>query len=114
MSTVLETHATEKSTYVVEVSFFDETNTPASPTAVEWTLTDTNGEVINDREGEAGDLLPVIKILLSGSDLAITEGETVPAKRILTVEAVYDSDLGTDLPLKEEFIFYVDNLVIVE
>lgn len=45
-------------------------------------------------------------IVLHGDDLLRADGKT----RKLLVEAVYDSDEGDDLPLKDELTFQIYNL----
>jgi hypothetical protein len=51
--------------------------------------------------------------VLSGLDLAMQTGETLVGQRLLTVQATYNSTLGTGLPLKAEVKFIVDGLVVV-
>ena len=55
-----------------------------------------------------------VNIVLSGLDLAISAGITSDAEaRILTVEAVYNSTYGSNLPLKDSVKFYINNLVAI-
>ena len=50
--------------------------------------------------------------MLSGADLAVTENARLwRVLRVLTVEAVYSSGEGSDLPLKAATSFYVERLV---
>jgi len=108
--TILDTHAQEESTFVVTVAFEDEDGNAVAPTSANWTLTDEDGTVINNREDVAiSSPTSSEDIVLSGDDLAVTE--TGDAVRVLTVEALYNSALGTGLPLKAEGRFVVDNLV---
>lgn len=111
MSIELETHAVEKSTFLVTASFKDAAGDAVVPNSVTWTLTDKEGTVINSRTGESETPAASIDIVLSGLDLAIQAGESYFGERILTVEAVYNSTEGTNLPLKAEVHFIVDNLV---
>ena len=115
MPTIISTAANEKSTFIITCVFTDETDTEVTPTSITWTLTDSSGTVINDREDEVVAVpAPSIDIVLSGNDLAIQSGETASkVSRRLLIEAVYDSDAGTDLPLKDEAIFVIGNLVDV-
>jgi hypothetical protein len=111
MST-LSTHAKEQSTYVIDVSFADETAQAIVPNEAFWTLMDAQGTVINDREDvEIMDLSATVQIVLSDLDLAILADEMDEGKRVLKIRAAYDSDLGMGLPLIDEVIFYVDNLL---
>lgn len=101
MATRLSTRATEGSTYVVTASFTDEDGNAETPTAITWTLTDDDGNVVNERED-----VPVetpaasVEIVLSGDDL--DAGGREAAELIMTVNATYDSDLGSDLPLVDQ------------
>jgi hypothetical protein len=108
----LDIVAKEKSTLKVTVAFTDEDGNAVTPTALTWTLTDSAGTVINDREDEEVATPGASNaIALSGNDLAIQSGEagTYVERRIL-VEAVYTSDLGAGLPLKWAGAFLVENL----
>lgn len=106
----------EKSTGVFTCAFKDEDGQAITPTSATWTLTDTAGEVVNSRDEVAiVSLATSVDIVLSGDDLAISDGfEGSAEERILTVEAVYDSDLGSDLPVKAECRFFIDSLVAVD
>jgi hypothetical protein len=111
----LEVHAGEKSTYIVTATFKDEDGTLVVPSLIAWTLTDEAGTVINSRS-DVSVLAPasVISILLSGLDLALQVGETAgTVGRVVTVNAEYNSTLGSGLPLKGEVRFYIDNLLKV-
>ena len=103
----------EKSAGVITVVFKDEDGVAVIPTSIKWTLTTMNGvTVINSRDQE--DITPAasVDILLEGDDLALTETEQSVKEidRRLTVEAVYDSDLGTDIPLKDDEVITIRNL----
>jgi hypothetical protein len=118
MILTLETHATEKSTYVIDISFFDEANNPVVPQTGVWSLTDKLGTVINSRSSVTIPSLAAIKTLvLSGADLALQTAEAAAGltivKRVVTVEWTYNSTLGTGLPGKAEVIFFLDNMVKV-
>jgi hypothetical protein len=111
----LDVHATEKSTYVVTATFKDENEVLVVPNIITWTLTDESGTVINSRT-DVSVAFPasVINILLSGLDLAMQPSETAgTVGRVVTVNATYESTLGSNLPLKGEVRFYIDNLLKV-
>lgn len=115
MPVVLSVHAKELSTYVVTASFYDEDGNAEVPTAIKWTLTDAGGTVINAQQDIAIALpLVSVEIVLSGDDLAIlpTDISSTP-KRLITVEATYDSVLGLGLPLKGDAEFVIDGMVAV-
>ena len=111
MPTTLTTHAVERSTFVVTASFTDENGEPVTPTTLQWTLTDLEGNVINNRSQVSITPSSTVDIVLSGDDLAL-QGDS-PEMRVLTIEGTYNSTLGTGLPLKESVKFIVDNLVAV-
>ena len=103
----LDEPAPRLGTYGIELVFKDETNSLMTPDSVQWTLTDRDGDVINDREDiviDEGDLASTMVIVLSGNDLADhPSGEG----RILFVESTFTSSLGSGLPLPEWIHFTV-------
>jgi len=105
-------YAVEKSTYVVTMNFKDENDDAVVPTAATWTLSDGNGATINGRlDVVLSGLAAEMSVALSGDDLAIAAGFSGNAeKRIFTVEATYNSDLGVGLPLRDQLEFPVYNL----
>lgn len=111
----MTTHFVEKSSGSVLVRFRDRNDQPITPTSAKYTITDDAGNVINNKEDIAiSSLATQVELLLSGDDLAISSGFAgVSEERILTIEATYDSDLGNDLPLNEQAIFYVDQLIAI-
>jgi len=112
MPTNFEAHAIEESTFIITASFTDEDGNAVAPDTAIWTLTDKDGTVINSRSNVTiTNPTNSEDIVLSGDDLALQIGESNIAIRILTVEATYDSDAGSDLPLKESVEFIIDNLL---
>jgi len=110
MPTTLTTRAIDESTLVVNCSFKDEDGIAVVPTKILWTLTDDAGVVINDREDiEITVPAASVDIVLSGLDLRYADG----AARVLTINATYDSTLGSNLPLKDSVRFMVADLVAV-
>ena len=112
---VLSDPAKEEATYIITVDFEDEDGDPVVPTSITWTLTDSSGTVINDREDEVVAVpAPSIDIVLSGNDLVVQSGETASkVSRRLLIEAVVDTDAGSNLPIKDEVIFVIENLLAV-
>lgn len=102
---------TEKSTYVITCTFYDETDTKVNAVAT-WSLYNALGDIVNSRSAVS---LPVVggvaTIVLTGNDLALTAGES--GKRRLLIAATYDSSNGTGLTLKKEYSFTISNLVTV-
>lgn len=108
MPVTLTTHAVEESTYVITVAFTDEDGSTVVPNAITWTLTDPIGNVINNLEDIS--ISPPdssVTITLKGDDLSLAVGEVGLGQRVLTIEATYDSSLGSNLPLKDTAHFNV-------
>lgn len=110
MPTTLEEHAVEGSTFVIHAELIDEAGEAATPNELSWTLTDTAGRIINDREDEALTPGATMDILLHGDDLLIGRNGN---KRIITLNGTYDSDLGSGLELRDQIIFYIDDLATI-
>ena len=108
----LTTHFVEKSSGSIIIRFRDRDDQPVIPNLAAWTLSDENGNAINDREDVSiGSPATQVEILLKGDDLALSSNFSgISEMRVFLVEGTYDSDLGSDIPLKEQCFFYVDNL----
>jgi len=104
--------AVEQSTYIVTMNFKDENDEAVAPASATWTLSDEDGATINGRlDVVLSGLAAEMSVVLSGDDLAIAAGFSGNAeKRIFTVEATYNSDLGMGLPLRDQLEFPVYNL----
>lgn len=107
--TIDSTKPAEKGTAVVTLAFTDEDDTAVTPTSLAWQLMKSDGTVINTRTFALGSFSGT-EIVLSGDDLAIF-GSSDSGYRILSVQGVYDSDAGTDLPINAELKFVVDALI---
>ena len=102
--------ANEKSTFALELAITDENGDPLTPNTLTWTLTNLAGNVINERAGiEFATPASTVTVVLTGDDLALPE--RADPLRVVTLEGTYDSDLGNDLPLKEEVQFTIRILV---
>ena len=77
-----------------------------------WSLLEPDGTVVNEREDVTVSPAESVTIVLSGDDLAMDEAYDV--ERILLIEGTYDSDLGSDLPLRDQLTFTIEDLVGVE
>lgn len=112
MPSTLTTKAVEKSTYIVTAAFTDDDGVAVVPnTPLTWTLTDRDGAVINNRDAVAITPAASVEIVLSGGDLAVPD--TADLVRYVTIEGTYDSDAGSNLPIKDQVKFAVSNLVAV-
>lgn len=102
----------EQGTGVFDCVFTDENGDSVTPDTVSWTITDSSGTVINEREQvevESPDSTTTITIY--GDDLKILESETGSyVARFIVIEGTYTSDLGSGLPTKDEAFFTVKNL----
>ena len=88
-------------TYVVGVSFSDEDGNSVTPDSATWTLTDSDGDVVNNRQDvNISSLSESIEILLQGADL--TTGGRSLAELKFTISALYQSDLGSNLVLIQQ------------
>lgn len=94
--------AIEGDTYPIRVRLTDRLSGEAIiPDALAWTLTDTAGTVINNREGEVLTPAATMYVVLSGDDLTASAG--APAERVVTLEGTFtDSDYGATLPIRRE------------
>lgn len=103
--------ATEESTLIVTVNFFDSEGVAVQPKLAQWSLKDEDGNIVNLRDAVNIDTPQTTEtIVLTGDDLALPD-ETKPNRYVL-IEAVYDSVLyGNDLNLREEGKFKINNLV---
>jgi hypothetical protein len=114
MPTDLEAVAIEEGTYALTATFTDEDGSEVTPNVITWTLTDLKGNVINARQDVAvGSPASSVTIVLKGDDLSLDTDEVGLGQRVLTVEATYDSSLGSNLPLKDVAFFNVVDLKAV-
>lgn len=107
MVSKITTKAPENGTYIFVVTFTDEDSVSTIPTALTWSLTDRYGNIINSREDVSITPAATINIVLSGDDLLLSKPHD--NVRILLIEGTYDSDLGSDLPLRGEAVFEIEN-----
>lgn len=113
-----EDHAVEGSSCAITAAFTDEAGDPVAPLTLAWTLTDTEGNVINSRQDVAITTPESSEtIVLSGNDLEFTEAEKDAVEedfvlRVLTIEGTYNSDLGTGLPIRDQVTFAVDKTAV--
>jgi len=108
MPIYIEDEAFEESSFIFDIDFYDEDKDSVIPKTLTWTLTDTSGNVINSREDVVVTPAAQVNIILSGDDLAITGNSD--EIRVITIEATYDSDIGSDIPIKEDYSFKINNI----
>ena len=104
----LAKHATESSTYVVDIDFFDEDGAPVVPDSASWTLSTLIGEIINNKQDVSiVALAESVTIVLLGDDLPYTgDQESIE----LTIESTYTSSLGSGLPCNKACRIVIDGL----
>ena len=82
-----------------------ENDDPATPNSFKWSLTDSEGSIVNGREQQVETPAHELDIVLSGSDLP-------SGVLTVTVEGTYNSDLGSDLPYNDWCSFRVRSVPI--
>ena len=108
MATIIEVN--QRSTIAFTSSFFDRAGDPVTPTSITWTLVDQDGNVINDRLNVV--ITPTaeeVTVVIGGDDTDL-DSATDNGSRRFTIKALYDSDLGSDLPLNDEQGFLIADL----
>ena len=121
---ILELAASENGTYPIDdIQFLDETDTARVPNTdtVKWCLTDKLGNVINGKEDEPLASALSMIVLMSGDDLEVSgeadktftrKGAIIKQyQRNVAVRGEIDSDIGNDLPVTKQFIFFVEEIV---
>ena len=90
-------------TIILSASFKDEDGVAVTPNELTYTLLNEYEEVVNSREDVSITPAESVSVTLSGADL--------PAgTHYWIVEGTYDSNAGTDLPLKGYATFTVQRL----
>jgi len=109
VTTTLNEIPAEGGTIVITVAFTDEDGSAEIPKTLTKTLTNSSGTVINGMDATAcTGLAASMVFVLSGADLALADNDRV---RHFLLEGTYDSTNGTDLPIKVEAVFSVQNLI---
>lgn len=109
MPVKIDTHAREQNSYSINCTFYDEDDNGCIPTALTWTWTDMDGNVINGRDAVAVSPAATTEtITLTPTDTTIISGQN--NKRLFLAEWTYDSDYGTGLTGKKDAIVTIDNL----
>lgn len=107
MPTLLSEEARDKGTYIVEATFKDENDDPVTPDTLIWSLTDGEGNVINNREDISETPGTVVSFVLAGDDLKYADGPD----RSLIIEATYTSvDHGASRPLNDSAHFRISDI----
>lgn len=106
-------HVKEKGTFVIQSDWKDDAGAATTPTAATWTLTDEDGTVINSREDVVISSLSTTNYIVTTGDDNALQSATDNGKRVVTVEFTYTSDRGSGLKGKDEYIYWIENLLNV-
>lgn len=110
---LLDEIAKEGSTFAVKVDFIDQNGNAFTPDAdsIDWGLYDKDGTELASA-GSAPTSAESIDIVIDGEDMTIQESEVklASAPRFLRVSATYTSSLGSNLPVVNEYEFFLENL----
>ena len=111
----LTTEPNELGTAVFTLAFTDSTDAVITPTALAWQLMKSDGTVVQP-DGTALTELSFANGVFTGTFVTLTCTDLIlfasdDKKRIFAIEALYDSDAGTDLCLKDEVQFKIHDLV---
>ena len=108
--TISTTKPSEQGTAVITMAFTDEDAATVTPTSLAWQLMRSdNGTIINSRTFALGSFSGT-EIVLQGDDLAAF-GSSDTGGRLFSVQGVYDSSAGSNLPINAELSFSVDKLL---
>ncbi len=111
MPIILGTKAPERGTYGISAVFTDNGESFV-PKTLSWTLSKTDGSIINEREDvEVETPAATVTIALKNLDLVLDAAYDL--LRIFTLTGTYDSVLGDDLPIVDEVAFEIDPAVNV-
>jgi len=104
----LDSDANNRSNYFLKIDFTDSNGDATIPTSAYWALTDSYGNVVNDRENEEIIIDSTVYIVLTADDLDV-ENESI---RYLTIDASYNSDVyGDGLIVREQAKFEIGEWV---
>lgn len=87
--------------------FKDEDNQTVVPSAVSWSLSKTDGSIVNSRHNVTLTPAGTISWLISASDLAVTDSNNTG--RIITVSFTYSSTLGGDVTSRVQAMFNIED-----
>lgn len=111
----IDFYVNEESTLKLSLTFTDEAGLPVTPSTIKWTLTNSDGQVINNRTNvEIAPAGSVEDLMLFGDDLLIldTEKRKTLVKRFFTVNVTYQ-DGGSTYPLHEVTTFKIRNSLTI-
>ena len=112
MTTKISIKPNELGTAVITMSFTDEDDAAVTPTSLQWQLMKSGGTIVNDRafaDNAFTALAGEATVVLSGDDLAMFGDGS--GRRVFSIQGVYDSTAGSGLPIKDEAVFVIQQLL---
>ena len=102
--------AKEGSSFGIQIDFEDEEGTALAPTTLTWSLVDEDNAIVNSRQDVSITTPSSTEVIvLSGDDLIAVENEEgIHTHLWLVIQGTYTSDLGIDLPFKDQVRFSVE------
>lgn len=103
----------EESSPPIVITFTDPDGTAVTPNAgtVTWTLTDSSGNIINERSRVTLTSAASITLVLTADDMTLQAGETSrKIRRELLIEYEYDCVYGNDIKDKGLLKFSIENI----
>ncbi len=111
MPIILGSKAPERGSYAIAAVFTDK-GVSFVPKTLFWTLSKTDGSIINNREDvEVETPAATVTIALKNLDLVLAAAYDL--FRIFTMTGTYDSVLGSDLPILMEVAFEIEPAINV-
>lgn len=100
-----------QNTYIIDGEVKNQDGDPQVPSSLSWTLTDLDGNIINNREEVTIVASDTFHIVLYGDDLNIEDSYT----RVITVDGEYDSiEYGNNLPVRVQAQFNIGEWITPE
>ncbi len=94
--------AKQNGTFAIDLSFQDEEGDAVTPTTVNWTLRNSDGEIVNSRNTVSLTPAASIELVLSGDDLPADEADGEYSHLWIIVAGTYSSDLGEGIPFSDQ------------
>ena len=110
---LLDKDAPEEGTYTVKFTFKDEELNLVTPTAINWWLTDLDGDPINNRSEVSATPANPYYLTLTGPDLQMKDVKEKYDFRLVTLRGLYNSNRGNNLPLTHVVMFRLANILVV-
>jgi len=102
--------ATEGSTYIIQMDFYDQDGNLVSPATMFWTLRDENESIVNEREEIEISSPSSTEYVVLGREDTLLSGKS-DGKRYIICEGTYDSPTyGSGIPLTKSATFDVEHI----